>query len=1111
MSETIKSIILVWGLLLASGVQAIVFTVDSTGNASDNNLTDALCATSSGSCTLRAAIQQANFVPGPHEINFNIPGPGIHRINVTYPDALPELKFSGIIDGTTQAGSNCATATTPSSLMIEIKGNGTVFDFPQPQFPGLIINHPDLTLKGLSIGYFTDGILIDIETNTSVTNTNFNIICNHIGITGNGEERPDFINDYGIDAKEASSVGTWRQFPDGRIGGNTPAQRNVISGLRAGVHLYILFMGFDDLDPQTLPGTVRIQGNYIGTTAQGGAGGVISEYGIYAATPDIPSSFGSEIRIGGNLEAAGNLVANNDVGIFLYYAENVNIYNNEVGKNPLGLIHQGNMGNGVEVFKSRNIDIGKNDATDGNHIHNNFGNGILVWGDAPTLQPETSIRGNSIHDNLGLGIDLGIDSGSDGVTANDAGDTDTGVNALQNYPFKLVANSTGTISGLLDTQSNETIALDFFTSDQCHSSGFGEGKTFLGTTTIVTPASGYASFNANFGVILPGKVITATATNSQGRTSEFSLCSRVAEKIFTVDTANLGPDASPGDGSCLTSNAACSLRAAIEEANALPGGPYKIHFASPFVISPATALPTITTSVIIDATANAISTCGDAASYGVVLNGAGQTSGNGLTLGVASNGSQVKGLLIAGFPGHGIHVQGSNNQVVCNHIGKTGPLAGNYSGNGLDGIHINGAGNIIGGATAELRNVIPGNTQSGIKMDLGATANRLMGNAVGLNGSLSGDMPNGLHGVELDNASDNVIGGNSLPERNILSGNTQYGIKLGNGSTGNSIRGNYIGTSADGMTALPNAKGGVLLDNAPDNTVGGTQPNYGNLVSGNAEHGVTTQNGSDNTAIRNNDIGVNKNGSPLPNGLAGVHLLSDTNTVTFNDISFNTGDGVNAGSTTLHNRIRQNSMLGNGGLGIDLDNDGVTLNDAGDADTGANNLQNFPDVAYAQPDTGLAGFTLDVTGGLDYYVDFYSSATCDATGHGEGDVHLGSHTFTAAATAAESVVASAITGFAAEDWITATATLGSGQSSTSEFSACIPAIPDHLKLQNVNLGSTNAQHRACRYITGEQNSRITAGTNAVLRAGTAMQFRDGFAVEAGATLTLEFIKPNACP
>jgi len=148
------------------------------------------------------------------------------------------------------------------------------------------------------------------------------------------------------------------------------------------------------------------------------------------------------------------------------------------------------------------------------------GNGIQVYSGTGNM-----ISANSIFNNGALGIVLGTNGA---VTPNDAGDVDTGPNNLQNFPVLTSVNfSPGNVkvSGSLNsTKSALSYKLEFFANKVADNNGYGEGQTYLGSTTVTTNNS---TGNATFTVTLPtmtkyGDVITSTATDPSGNTSEFS-------------------------------------------------------------------------------------------------------------------------------------------------------------------------------------------------------------------------------------------------------------------------------------------------------------------------------------------------------------------------------------------------------------------------------------------------------------------------------------------------------------------------------------------------------------------------------------------------------------
>jgi hypothetical protein len=171
---------------------------------------------------------------------------------------------------------------------------------------------------------------------------------------------------------------------------------------------------------------------------------------------------------------------------------------------------------GITIRAASNNTIGGGAAGAGNVIRFNLGSGIFV-DDSLGATAGNAILANSISSNSALGIDLS----PSGVTANDAGDGDAGSNNRQNFP--LLASSAGIITGWLNSaiaNSAYPARIEFFANATCDSSGYGEGEVFLGFMTLNTPGGFTASLTP-----IPGKpFITATATDNNGNTSEFSGC-----------------------------------------------------------------------------------------------------------------------------------------------------------------------------------------------------------------------------------------------------------------------------------------------------------------------------------------------------------------------------------------------------------------------------------------------------------------------------------------------------------------------------------------------------------------------------------------------------------
>jgi len=267
--------------------------------------------------------------------------------------------------------------------------------------------------------------------------------------------------------------------------------------------------------------------------------------------------------------------------------------------------------------------------------------------------------------------------------------------------------------------------------------------------------------------------------------------------------------------------------------------------------------------------------------------------------------------------------------------------------------------NTIGGTTNADRNIISGNDRNGVEiLGAGAGANFIFGNFIGTNISGSAAVANNLNGVLIDGAAVNIVGGAGAGADNLISGNGSDGVEItGMGARANALLGNLIGVNADGDMPIGNTGSGVFIDDAPDNNIGGQADGQGNVISGNIDQGVRIA-GAEATGNRvlGNIIGLADNGTtPLPNQQNGVlitdasdNFVGDLLPGGGNQIGFNAQDGVavseNVG-VAQRNNIRRNSIFQNVGLGIDLVDPvdgGRTDNDTADVDMGANNLQNFP-------------------------------------------------------------------------------------------------------------------------------------------------------------------------
>ncbi|HKO36534.1 MAG TPA: Calx-beta domain-containing protein [Pyrinomonadaceae bacterium] len=287
-----------------------------------------------------------------------------------------------------------------------------------------------------------------------------------------------------------------------------------------------------------------------------------------------------------------------------------------------------------------------------------------------------------------------------------------------------------------------------------------------------------------------------------------------------------------------------------------------------------------------------------------------------------------------------------------------------------------------------------------------------------------------------------VSNGSSIVRGLVINRFTDHGLQ----SSG-AVNGNFIGTDVSGTLDLGNAGSGVLGGN--NMIIGGSTPQLANLLSGNDSHGILFTN-FNSSVVQGNYIGTKADGvSALGNSGNGIHLtgvsavfntIGGTAAGEANVIAFNGNDGVSLPDAGIGNAIRGNSIFSNGTtvshLGIDLGPiDGLTANDvAPDADNGPNALQNFPVIqsAVVGPPHVIAG-TLNSAVNQTFTIDVYANPTCDTSGNGEGKTYLGSTTTTTDANGLGGwrFVPATLN---LSDQITATAT--SVANNTSEFSQC---------------------------------------------------------------------------
>jgi CSLREA domain-containing protein len=318
------------------------------------------------------------------------------------------------------------------------------------------------------------------------------------------------------------------------------ASNNTLGGTAAGAR-NVISASEDNSSGLDLRGTWEtvVQGNYIGTDLHGTSALANGRSGIAIFNG------GGDNVIGGTAAGAGNVISgNNSRGVDFYYSESGNlVQGNLIGTDATGTVALGNERGGVVIGSSPGNRIGGKGDGARNVISGNGGSGVFVSSSAGT---GNSILRNSIFSNGGLGIALGEPT----VRINDPGDPDVGPNDYQNFPVVTsvtVDTTTTHVEGLLNSVPSAQFRIELFSNATCDSSAHGEGEAFLGVLDVTTDFSGNASFSGTFPNTVPvGDLITATATDVRGNTSEFSVCG--SDSDGDGDTISQVDDCDDDDG-----------------------------------------------------------------------------------------------------------------------------------------------------------------------------------------------------------------------------------------------------------------------------------------------------------------------------------------------------------------------------------------------------------------------------------------------------------------------------------------------------------------------------------------------------------------------------------
>ncbi len=386
----------------------------------------------------------------------------------------------------------------------------------------------------VALGNCIDGLLIGGTRSNAPTRLNtvrYNLISGNAQCQGNAEANLTLQWGATDNRVENNLIGTditgqrslEQILSSDGIGIKQPSnliKNNVIGGHRRhGIHIY---RGFG----RRQPWNNQIESNYIGINPNGTKIG----------------NGGDGIAVFSNIYTSHQVLSLKDVRI----AE-TRILGNTIAYNGQNGIRLEARGDEAEFEASvTNTKIWQN------IIHDNGANGILLVAmptvrESSVLLTDNEIRANRIFANKGLGIGfseslpsshdifldgkLGYILPANFPTSNQSSITKESFNPRPKYPILLSATlkEKTEIQGKLLSLPNTKFVIEFFVNSSADSSLFGEGEISLGCINIVTNTTGKADFTAFLPSTSVGQWITATATASEGNTSEFSKAILVAQ------------------------------------------------------------------------------------------------------------------------------------------------------------------------------------------------------------------------------------------------------------------------------------------------------------------------------------------------------------------------------------------------------------------------------------------------------------------------------------------------------------------------------------------------------------------------------------------------------
>ena len=252
-------------------------------------------------------------------------------------------------------------------------------------------------------------------------------------------------------------------------------------------------------------------------------------------------------------------------------------------------------------------------------------------------------------------------------------------------------------------------------------------------------------------------------------------------------------------------------------------------------------------------------------------------------------------------------------------LGTSGVLA---EGNNVFGVFFaGGSHNTLTGS------VVSANQGNGVDI-AGSSDDTLSGDLIGTNPS--GEYPTDVFNNSLGNAAsgvaiygsstNNTIGGTATGAGDVISNNDQQGVWISDGGTSdNVVEGDFIGTDKDGVSALPNATGVYIQNDAGANTIGGTTAGARDVIAGNSGDGVHIVSGAGDNVVEGDYIGIGVNDVPgLGNGESGVAILGGASNNTIGGAATTMGGSLAGAGNVISGNVGNGVYISDGGTNANV-------------------------------------------------------------------------------------------------------------------------------------------------------------------------------------------------